>query len=154
MLRGAFLKWQQGGLAHWCSYSSTSRRFSWRIQREPDIPGIALRSSLNPQIPLSERPATWTSTEAELCSWHTEALNRLRDVGDSLSVDGGPSRDDLELELQWIMEDAVVGWKDNVLSGIAKGEELVRLRISLHDLGTFLVWISYHVMIKENNIPL
>lgn len=92
-------------------------------------------SSRKPQIPLCERPATWTSTKEEVSSWYQEALDRIRVVGDGLHVDGGPMREDLELELQWIMEDAVVGWKGG---GMAGNDTSVQMRMSLHELGMSL----------------
>ena len=46
-------------------------------------------------------------------AFYDEARRVIRDeLKDTLSCDGGPRRSDLELELEYIMEDAVVGWRD------------------------------------------
>lgn len=132
MLRGVFSKWQHSRVSQLCWYAYGRRGSSWRSQSYQEYPFKSLESSQNPQIPLCERPATWTSTKEDVCSWYREALDGICVVGNSLHVDGGPSREDLELELQWIMEDAVVGWKDGQLPGNHDG---VPMRISLHELG-------------------
>ena len=104
-----------------------------------------MKSSRNPQIPLSERPSRWSSPSVDVCSWYLEALNRLSEVGDSLSVDGGPVRNELEVELEWLMEDAVVGWKEmNESSSISAVEGMTRdvqLRMPLMEIRMCLFYL-------------
>jgi hypothetical protein len=104
-------------------------------------------SSRNPQIPLSERPSKWSSPSVDVCSWYLEALNRLAEVGDSLSEDGGPVRNELEVELEWLMEDAVVGWKEmnesNSISSAGGTPGDVQLRMPLMEIRTCLFYCIY-----------
>lgn len=63
-------------------------------------------------MPLCERMAEWTSASADVCAFYDEARRVIREeLKDSMSADGGPTRSDLELELEYLMEDAVVGWQ-------------------------------------------
>lgn len=137
MLRGVVWTLQQHQRnipTHLCLYVCGSRRISWRTQSygEYHFDGI-VSSSRNPQIPLCERPAIWTSTKEDVLSWYREALDTISTVGDSLHADGGPLREDLELELTWVMEDAVMGWRNGDLS-----DDAISMRMSLCDLRAFL----------------
>lgn len=137
MFRRAVLKWQQSRVGHLCSPCLGGQRCSSRLQSFKESPFGTLTSHTHPRVPLCERPATWTSTKAEVSSWYQEALDRLSDIGDSLNTDGGPLRDELDTELQWMMEDAVVGWNEKGHASSFEGtQELVKMRISLHELGT------------------
>ena len=45
-------------------------------------------------------------------AFYEEARRAIRhDLKDGLGADGGPTMAELELELEYVMEDAVVGWK-------------------------------------------
>lgn len=109
-----------------------------------------------PQIPLSERPATFVTSFSLIQKWYGQAEGNLAEVGNSLAEDGGPLRKELHTELDWLMEDAIGLmklcsqedddiWKpakwDQIaseLSGADVDDQVgqVKLRISLLQLGT------------------
>ncbi|KAI5674601.1 hypothetical protein M9H77_14965 [Catharanthus roseus] len=99
-------------------------------------------SSLNPQIPLFLRPATYKSTISDLRKWHIWAKNLASSVGSSfLEIDNGPDSILLHRELNWFIEDAVE--KPSALSNSGNGIEvddagLVSLRARLEEL--YLLW--------------
>lgn len=109
-----------------------------------------------PQIPLSERPATIITSFSMIKKWYGQAEERLAEVGNSLAEDGGPLRKELHTELDWLVEDAIgqmkmctqesEEWKpakwdqiSSELSGADTDDHVrqVKLRISLLQLGTF-----------------
>lgn len=95
----------------------------------------AAPSSYSPQVPLCERVAGWTSARAAVRAFYDEARRIIREeVQDSLSVDGGPTRSDLELELEYFMEDAVVGWREGREGQGVETSSLCSLRMELDDL--------------------
>lgn len=148
MIRGMVSTWRHVHHATFPQQVSLYRRLSlWRTQScDPeefhiDIP--VEDPSRQPRLPLCERPAVWTSTQEDVCSWYREALDTLCVVGDSLHVDGGPLRKDLELELQWVMEDAVVGWRNGDISSRAKDDDVVSMRLPLSELGALYVSVVY-----------
>jgi release factor glutamine methyltransferase len=102
-------------------------------ERGSDSPSFS-----SPQIPLCEREAKWKSLYSEVHSFYDEALCSIRDdLKGTLSVDGGPSTSDLELELEYLMEDTIVSWNNKGLSvcdekdrdgnGPTKGEYKMRM---------------------------
>ena len=74
-------------------------------------------SAREPQVPLCERAPNlnWAATHADVRAFYDEARRAIRhDLQDRLSADGGPTMAELELELEYVMEDAVVGWKSDI----------------------------------------
>ena len=111
-------------------------------------------SPSSPQVPLCERVAGWTSARADVRAFYDESRRIIREeLHDCLSADGGPTRSDLELELEYFMEDAVVGWRDwRVESGAdprdGQGSASCSLRMRLDDLRA--LW----GLRVENRLPL
>lgn len=84
--------------------------------RRPRAAAAASASPLiapTPQPPLVDRPADHAVTPADMVAWCKWAEGQVAAVGDALTADGGPSKDDLRRELRWLLEDAVgdpPGW--------------------------------------------
>ncbi|WPT12001.1 Release factor glutamine methyltransferase [Picochlorum sp. SENEW3] len=103
-----------------------------------------IQASSNPQLPLCERSAEYIESAATVSKWYREVSNSLVQVGDELQKDGGPMYDDLVTELGWLMEDAVVGWKEFAASqerkmacagsGKSREDAMLKLRISIVEL--------------------
>lgn len=109
-----------------------------------------IRASSNPQLPLCERSAVYVESAAIVSKWYREVSHNLVKAGDELQKDGGPMYDDLVTELGWLMEDAVVGWKEfaaseepnmacadgSSSSSKSREDAMLKLRISIVELRT------------------
>jgi release factor glutamine methyltransferase len=83
-----------------------------RARAAAAAPRCALAAT-TPHPPLVERPASHAVTPADMVAWCKWAEGQIAAVGDGLTVDGGPSKDELRRELRWLLEDAVgdpPGW--------------------------------------------
>lgn len=151
MLGNNFIKCQIGDMISLCR----SRLFKTVAQHSrsaclSSTPGSVefgrIQSSSNPQLPLCERSAEYIESAATVSKWFREVSNSLVQVGDELQKDGGPTYDDLVIELGWLMEDAVVGWKEFAASaehkmactgsGKSREDAMLKLRISIVELRT------------------
>lgn len=82
-------------------------------------------------MPLCERPPNEKAAQEDVRAFYEEARRAIRhDLKDGLGADGGPTMAELELELEYVMEDAVVGWKG---SGEDDGA-LFAMRMALGDV--------------------
>ena len=120
-------------------------------------------ASSHPKIPLCERNPSHIVSRSALLEWHRQAIDKIDEVGNSLSEDGGPELEELHVELEWLMEDAVgeaapidsnasgltewisISWKDvargrGVMEGSTSStsDTLLKLRLSLNQLRTYL----------------
>lgn len=68
----------------------------------------APEAAVAPRVPLCERTAAHTAPLSAVLDWRAGALEELRGIGDSwLREDAGPSEEDLQTELGWLLDDAV-----------------------------------------------
>lgn len=68
---------------------------------------------IKPKTPLCERKPIHTTRLAGLISWHRDALTRIAFIGDAWMIqDDGPSQEDLETELSWLLDDSVAALID------------------------------------------
>ena len=109
-----------------------------------------------PKIHLCERMPSHVVASAAVLAWRKEAVDRIADIGNSLSKDGGPTQEELHIELEWLMEDVVgqarddgsewlpVKWKD-VVATMSMGETSIplKLRLSLSQLHTLYCTCSW-----------
>jgi hypothetical protein len=64
-----------------------------------------------PQLPLCEREARHAVPLSDLLAWREVAERRIAGVGDSWArLDEGPSAEDLETELGWLLDDSLAAW--------------------------------------------
>lgn len=83
-------------------YSQSPKAFTAR----GIIPQSALSSG--PVLPLSERPVQARVSADVLFAWHATAIAQADAVGSVFAdADGGPSSEDLKIELNWLLDDAV-----------------------------------------------
>jgi hypothetical protein len=68
----------------------------------------ASAEDLQPETPLSERSAIHAVPLTSLLTWRDTAAQRAATVGSSwVEIDDGPTQEDLETELRWLLDDAV-----------------------------------------------
>lgn len=66
---------------------------------------------VQPQLPLCEREPRHAVPLAALLAWHEAARRRIAGVGDSwAALDEGPSSEDLDTELGWLVDDSLAAW--------------------------------------------
>lgn len=146
-------------------YNLTSRWVHGGRKESSTVPRAFFESgdvASQPQIPLSERPATFVTSFALIKKWYGQAEGKLAEVGNSLAEDGGPLRKELHTELDWLVEDAIGQMKlcsqeDEDVWEPAKWDQIaselcgtdgdnkvgqVKLRISLLQLGTFIIMVT------------
>ena len=89
------------------------------------LPGI--------EAPLCERPAVYAAPVAEIVQFKRRASEQIDSIGDSwLRLDEGPSFEQLRVELDWLIEDAVV--LNSAVWGSLEPTTTLEMRIGLDTL--------------------
>ncbi|DBA79396.1 TPA: hypothetical protein ACH3X2_000042 [Trebouxia sp. C0005] len=90
----------------------SKRHTPWNSQFHKAFPagGALPQSTLSsaPVLPLSERPVQARVSADDLFAWHATAIAQADAVGSAFAdADGGPSSEDLKIELNWLLDDTV-----------------------------------------------
>lgn len=127
---------------------------------------MPIEGEIAPQLPLCERPPAYVTQLATLLTWRNSASQQAALAGAAwVDEPDAPSVEDLDTELSWLLDDAVVGvrspgddewqqqsWRDVERSLRLRGEPgketEVSLREPLEELGRQAVNVSIRFPIK------
>lgn len=92
-----------------------SRRNVFRLFRRASFRSCAARPTapdFEVPVPLSLRPPVHQAPLIDVLTWKRDYKLKIKEIDDAFATaDDGPSRSELERELDWALDDAVAAWR-------------------------------------------